>query len=204
MPGQPSPLMEYQGRIQPRSAWAKELGLTSATIKARQKRLPALTMEEILSPTSRYLTVSKKITYRGESHTYAEWGAKFGYSANGMYARLNSMTKTEALKPKRKHRIDTVEITDAEGTTRTLREWSGHTGVPAPQLLVRYRKGLSSEDILRPEIEGRLGVAVITYDGSTMCRTEWAYRFGITYARLTSRLANGYTMAQIEAEFETT
>lgn len=69
------------------------------------------------------------------------------------------------------------------GETHSIAEWSEITGIAAPMISTRIRKGWNIEKTLTKK-----GLRLFTYKGKTQSLADWSRELGIHYQKLWSRI----------------
>ncbi|MBD2076323.1 hypothetical protein H6F86_21050 [Phormidium sp. FACHB-592] len=102
---------------------------------------------------------NRLITINGETKCLSEWAESFGISASVVYQRLRSgwdfqtalkapvQTLFSSIGRKKPRRLLTFK-----GETKTIAEWSRHTGISRPTLQARIDKGWTAEKALTEPI----------------------------------------------------
>lgn len=84
-----------------------------------------------------------------------------------------------------KRTVNTDAITH-DGHTRTIKQWSQRTGIPAFKIFSRLSLGWTTAKALS-------GPVVITFNGETLTIPEWSERTGLSELAIKSRLREGWT-----------
>ena len=181
--------------------WAKKTGLDRQTIIARMISHPDRGAEYFLNSEPQYIRTQAYIKYKGERLSVQAWAQRLGFSEAGMIARIKRLPLTKALVPKNVGKRYKVEITSAEGVTRTLQEWAGTLGILPQAMLVRYRAELPIAELLRPISEGRVGTTTVMYLGTRKPLIEFSLDLGISITTTRRLLLEGNTPEAIANKF---
>lgn len=144
-------------------------------------------------------------TYRGESRTIADWAPILGVPQATLLSRLRSGYSIEEAfaKPFKRRRSalalrankpKTAKLYTVNGVSKTLTEWSHHSGIALATLRHRLRKGVAIEAALQGKLPTH--AKVHTVNGVSKTLDEWAEHLGITYGALFARMRKGRSLAE--------
>lgn len=136
-------LITYNGETKNCTDWAKQLGVTSATISDRLSN--GWSLEKTLTTpkiTSKH--VLKSLTYDGITKTYNEWAKELGISVRTLKSRIDGgKPLSEVLTLNSKN----TNITH-NNVTKTRQEWALEIGITERAIRKRLNKGWSVEKTL--------------------------------------------------------
>ena len=131
--------IEWNGRRQTVSQWAKELGLSASTIRGRLNR--NVNAEEIFSDRS-----LKLVEINGQFRTISDWCKDIGISVPTFYKRkkqgwsVEKIVSTPLEQPQAKLKLN--------GREQTLIQWADELGLRPGTIHQRLRRGCTVEQAL--------------------------------------------------------
>lgn len=131
-----SRLLEFQGRVQSLSQWAREVGLDRHAIEARLSN--GWTVERALTEPSGALHPSSlMLEHDGQTLPLQEWANQLGFKGSTIHNRLRAgWTVDKALTTP----TDRVSYVRWNGESRTIPDWARVTGIPKSVLYARINQ----------------------------------------------------------------
>ena len=175
--------------------WANKKEIARTTVVGRMSR--GMNAQEALS-----LPVPErtKLTLQGVSKYVHEWAEFLKVEASTLRARLDrgwSDVATLTTPIDHHEGSNTPLVIEWKGSTKTVREWSEETGIPASNIVERIYRGWTVDKTLSTSVTPKPGCGtpkVITHNGVSKTVPEWARELGINPKTLHTRLSTGWTV----------
>lgn len=151
-------IVEYGGRKQTVTRWAREFGMKPDVLSARLHRYK-MSVEEALTKEVREVKnkCPKTLEFNGTTDTIENWSQKTGISEECIRDRLlRDWSVKRALSTKVKTLSMEIEKLEYNGETLSIEEWSSRCGIPEKDIRKRFHRGWSIEKIFNQPLRKRI------------------------------------------------
>lgn len=133
---------------------------------------------------------NRRLTFRGETLTVAEWAERLKLTATVIYSRLSlgwsaRRALTAPVRPEEK-------LLEFNGRTMSVREWAEEVGMRPNTLVCRLRYGMSVRKALTQPVKE--WVRRLTFRGETKSIREWSEELGLSANAVRLRLRQGWSV----------
>ncbi len=184
-------LIEFQGKKQSLSEWAREKGINFSTLYGRLRK--GWSVERMLSADTEGHADGRRLEYKGKVQTISEWASELGMSRGLIYDRLRKgwcidrVLGGKVSDGSAKKRMVTIN-----GKTQSVVAWARELGLKISTVYGRLQKGWSAIDALSNT--PKLHASLIEYKGERKTIVEWATAYGLKVSLLRKRLRLGWTI----------
>ena len=184
-------LIEFQGKKQSLSEWAREKGISFSTLYGRLRK--GWSVERMLSADTGGNADVRRLEYKGKVQTISEWARELGMSRGLIYDRLRKgWCIDRVLGVKVSDNTARKRMATINGKTQSVVAWARELGLNISTVYGRLQKGWSEIEALSNT--PKLHVAQIEYKGEKKTMVEWAAAYGLKVSLVRKRLRLGWTI----------